>query len=338
MLSTKIVIAFALSGTLAGVTVIVPSAGAGASANGGVRASAAAGVQVIDANTDPAGAGKVLNDFCDPASKCQFAGSVQPKVAYDEPRTIGDALYNCGSSYAEDSVEISDERSQSTSLEESLSTKVTLGILTSELEATTKQLQKVSTTTGATQEVSVAPGWKGWVTTQVPTASVTGDLTDNSNFKVINFSLSYPGYGDDAIHQIYWTSVHERFSTNPSDQHTYCDQLPPVTVPGAALGSGGSGSPALHLCRMTRSASPRRAARNTARRCTTRRLTAHATLPLTATKELARLARGRVLYATGTASTTTGIDLVARRKIARRAYMLLLTGRDGTVMLPVTIH
>jgi len=89
---------------------------------------------------------------------------------------------------------------------------------------------------------------------------------------------------------------------------------------------------------MTRSASPRRAARNTARRCTTRRLTAHATLPLTATKELARLARGRVLYATGTASTTTGIDLVARRKIARRAYMLLLTGRDGTVMLPVTIH
>jgi len=161
MLSTKIVIAFALSGTLAGVTVIAPSAGAGASANGGVRASAAAGVQVIDANTDPAGAGKVLNDFCDPASKCQFAGSVQPKVAYDEPRTICDALYNCGSSYAADSVEISDERSQSTSLEESLSTKVTLGILTSELEATTKQLQKVSTTTGATQEVSVAPGGRG---------------------------------------------------------------------------------------------------------------------------------------------------------------------------------
>ena len=38
MLSTKIVIALALSGTLAGVTVIAPSAGAGASGKAGLRA------------------------------------------------------------------------------------------------------------------------------------------------------------------------------------------------------------------------------------------------------------------------------------------------------------
>ncbi|HTV00582.1 MAG TPA: hypothetical protein VMF13_08605, partial [Luteitalea sp.] len=161
------------------------------------------GTQTIDAKTDPGAAGRAL-DLCVVISNCKFVQSGDIKVGYDAPRVLGDALYNCGQADAEDEVTISDERSESTSLEESMSAKATasfIGIAKAsiETEVNSKQLDEVATTLKQTNSVSVAPGTIGFTETQVPTAYLDGDthVTNGVNLiNVTNLELTYPGYGN----------------------------------------------------------------------------------------------------------------------------------------------
>lgn len=336
MISKRILITVAVCAGLAAAAAFGSNWGARASANVQPRAHAAAPLPTIDANTDPAAAGKAVSDFCQTISNCQFVGTAQPTVAYDPPRVIGDALYNCAPTGAkdqdaEDTVTISDERSESTNLEESLSTSVKLGILTAEAEATTKQFEKVGTTTSRTSTVVIPPGWEGWTETQVPTASVSGYITDGIHFKVVDFELSYPGYGAPNMDKILFTGIRQRMedpTANPprNDRHEHCDGLPPLTVPQVAqLSQPGSGV-SVSIC-----------TNNGRYRCIARQLVTASTVPLTASRANVALARGSFIYATGTVRNGR-ILLRAKRQVRAGAYTLILSRPHDSTMLQVTIR
>jgi hypothetical protein len=234
MIAKKVIVVFALSGALAAVIAEAPWQSSGAAANVTPRVRAAGSVQTIDAKTEPAAAGKALNDFCETISNCKFVGTAPIVVAYDAPRVLGDALYNCGQADAEDEVAISDERSESTSIDEELSTKVKLGFIglahsAVEAEVDSKQLDEVATTLQQTNSVVVAPGTVGYTETRVPTAYLTGDtdITSGVNLiKVTNIELTYPGYGNAAINKLDWTDVHKAMTDQ--ERHEHCAGLPPL--------------------------------------------------------------------------------------------------------------
>ncbi len=324
MITKKIMIALVVGGMLAGVSAIIPDSGAGASAGASPRADAAVAQQVLNAEQDPAGAAMALNDFCDPVSNCEFSNSV-PTVQYGAPRTIGDALYNCGATYAEDSVEISDERSNSVSLQQSLNTSITVGIVKAEAEIFTGQREKVTTTLGQSEGVAVAPGWKGWIDTQVPTVTGSVSLTSNIHLlQISNVDLSYPGYGSESINKLFFTGVHDPFSTtNPDDQKVHCGDLePPLTLPPGALGSGPASGLPISIC-------------TSSRRCTTRHVIT--SLPPVRPNTNVALARGSRIYASGIAGRK-GIVLRARRLVGAGTYLLLLSGPAGATMRQVTVR
>lgn len=232
MIAKKVIVVFALSGAFAAVIADAPWQSAGAAANVNPRVRAHASVQTIDAKTEPAAAGKAVNEFCQTIANCKFVGTAPIAVEYDAPRILGDALYNCGEADAEDEVKISDERSESTNIEEELSTKVKLGFIglehsAIEVAVDSKQLDEVATSLEQTNAVVVAPGTVGYTETRVPTAYVTGetDITSGVNLiKVTNVELTYPGYGNAAINKIDWTDVHKKM--DDQERHEHCAGLP----------------------------------------------------------------------------------------------------------------
>ena len=189
--------------------------------------------QTIDAKTNPTAAGQALN-ACAVKTNCKFTQSGDVKVAYDAPRILGDALYNCGRSEAEDTVAIGDERSSSTAIEESMSVKATVSFLelakaSIEAEVKSKQLEEVATKTTHTNAVSVEHGEVGYTVTKVPTAALTGNTQVTSGVNLINVTnveLNYPGYGDQAINKIDWTSVHKEMTSQQRQDR--CSVLPPA--------------------------------------------------------------------------------------------------------------
>lgn len=336
MRNKKIVIALAATAVLTATVSVAAYRSSSASANGRTRASSAADVPVYDAKTDIAGATHALDNNCMTLSNCVFVGKIGPTVALGPSRTIGDAVYNCGSAYAEDSVEIADERSESTTLEESLSASLKLGFLKLELEAISKQFERTSNTLGESHAVAVAPGWKGWIDTQVPTASVTGYITDNVHFKVTNFELSYPGYGEpEGLRKIAWTGVHD--SMTSEDQSSRCAKLPTLTPPGVVGRTQRATGLAITVCTSTHS--PAHGARaSDAASCATRRVLHEYRIPLAANKEHLLLTRRHTVYATGIVSKKRRVILTANHKLRLGVYTLLLTTPRQSSMLPVTLR
>jgi hypothetical protein len=322
ILSRKV--AVAVSALLVAALVVVAfQFAARAAANGSPQAT-----QTIDAKTDPAAAGKAL-DFCEVLSNCKFVQSGDIKVGYDAPRVLGDALYNCGQADAEDEVTISDERSESNSVEESMSVKASLAFIglakaSVEAEVNSKQLDEVATKLQQTNSVSVAPGTIGYTETRVPTAYLDGDthVTNGVNLiNVTNLELTYPGYGNKAINKIDWTNRHKDMTDQ--DRHENCAGLPPLYPSNAA-------------------ASPHRSTRSSVKVCAAHRGCGHARpvtgigQPVPAGTKLT-LARGRVIYATGTAGKR-GALLHARRRVPAGAYQLALSGHDDTSMVGVRVR
>lgn len=320
MIRKKIMIGFAVSGVLAATAAIAPDLGAGASASVPARAHAASGITVIDASKDALAAGTAINTNCNPSTNCSFDdGGQVPTVDYGPTRAIGDAVYNCGQTYAADKVEITDERSSSTSIDAELTASVKVGILTAEASAGTKDTNKLSNGTGTDEEVAVAPGEKGWIDTRVPTSSVTGAITDGSTFKVINFQLNYPGYGSGDINSIFFKGVHEKIS---GDDQRLCSGLI-LNLPPSGLARGaGPGFP-ITICR------------SNTRHCTTRFVTGR--LPAIRGNTRVALVRGTRVYASGTAGKTR-IVLHARRRVPRGAYLLLLSGPHQNRMLSIHVR
>jgi hypothetical protein len=314
----------------------------GAAATAGPRA-AAAPTQTIDAKTDPAAAGKALSDFCQVIANCQFVVTQPTTVSYDDPRILGDALYNCGASDAEDVVAISDERSESTSVDEALSTKVKLGFLglakaSIEAEVNSKQLDEVATTLEQTNAVAVAPGTIGYTETRVPTAYLSGDAHVTNGVELIavkNLALTYPGYGNAAINKVDWTDVHKDMTAQ--DRQSHCANLPALYPVAAIRSSKPPSSVSLVVCAARSAPSHGGAARTGSRRqCSARRLET-GTGERIPRRANAALARGHDIYATGT-TDRSGVVVHTRRAIRDGAYELLLSAPHDDTMFQVTVR
>ena len=316
------------SGVLATVVAILVQLGSSAGASGSPTST-----QTIDAKTDPSGAAQALN-MCANGAQCKFTPVGQPTFALSAPRILGDALYNCGGAEAEDTVAISDERSQSTSLETSLSVKASVEILevakaSIEAEVTNKQMDEVSTKTTQTNSVSVEPGEIGWTETQVPVATLTGtySITNGGNqINVTNVALALPGFGDPtnkSLNQMTFTAKHEKMTDQ--DRKDRCSVLPPLNPAGIA--APGAPRPAtshtLVIC-------------GRGRGCANRRTVSGIDQPLTRGTRVS-LVRGRVIYATGVIGKGGGV-LRAQRPVRRGSYTLLLSGPHNTSMLSAKVR
>jgi hypothetical protein len=310
-------------GLLAVLVVIAVGLGAGGTASGSAQPT-----QTIDAKTDPHGAGQAL-DLCVVLSKCQFVQSGDIKVAYDAPRILGDALYNCGKADAEDEVTISDERSESTSVEESMSVAAKLGFIglakaSIEAEVNSKQLDEVATKLSQTNSVSVDPGTIGYTETRVPTAYLDGDthVTNGVNLiNVTNVELTFPGYGNKAINKIDWINVHKNMTDQ--DTHDHCAGLPPIYPVGELGGRQRSTGDAVVICAGNRGG------------CGDSRSVTGIDQSIPPGAKLT-IARGRVIYATGTAGNGR-TALRARRPVPTGAYSLVLSGRRDTTLVTVSV-
>jgi hypothetical protein len=284
--------------------------------------------QTIDAKTDPKAAGDALN-FCDVISNCAFVKEGDIKVAYDEPRALGDALYNCGQAEAEDEVTISDERSESTSVEESMSVKASLAFIgfakaSVEAEVKSKQLDEIKTKLTQTNSVSVSPDTIGYTATRVPTAYLDGytHVTHGVNLiNVTNLELTYPGYGNKAIDKIDWSAVHRKMTAQDIQEH--CHDLPPI-YPSGTLGSPQhSRGAVVMICTGSGGGCGR-----------SRQLTGTDQSIPAGTK--LTLARGQTIYAAGVARRPTS-TLHARRRVRPGGYQLLLSGPRDSATLSVTL-
>ena len=327
MSKRKRVITVAGGGVLAAVVAIAIQLGSSTSASGRPTDT-----QTIDAKTNPTAAAQALN-ACAGSVQCKFTPSGKARVALDAPRILGDALYNCGGAEAEDTVAISDERSQSTSLEESLSVKASVEILevakiSVEAEVKSKQLDEVATRTTQTNSVSVEPGEIGWTETQVPTASLSGtySITNGGNqINVTNVDLNFPGFGDPndkSLNAISFTAKHEKMTDQ--DRMDRCAALPPLKPAGSALGaSRQASSHTLLVC-------------GRGRGCANRRKVTGIDQPIARGTRVA-LARGRVIYATGVMGKGGGV-LRAQRPVRRGRYTLLLSGPHKATMLSATVR
>ena len=229
---------WALIGAVLAVAAAGPSMALAASAGKHLRGKARAGQQMqpaIDAQTDPDAAaaaleagGSVSNirwqTGTDPGG-CQDAQPtpatpVQPAPCvpaqdntahyaitdgWGPPTVFGDVLYNCSQNQnAETDTGDSDTRTESWSLSEKVSLKISVGVpniasVSDEVSAFSKQANKSATTVTVVNGVQVAPGWKGWTTIQVKTIMVPGTafVTDplrNTITPVEDIDLSFPGY------------------------------------------------------------------------------------------------------------------------------------------------
>jgi hypothetical protein len=325
MSKRKRMITVASSGVLAAVVAIGIQLGSSTSASGSPTDT-----QTIDAKANPAAAAQALN-ACAVQGTCKFTQFGDIKVALDAPRILGDALYNCGGAEAEDTVAISDERSQSTSLEQSVSVKASVEILevakvSVEAEVNSKQLDEVATKTTQANSVSVEPGEIGWTETQVPTATLTGmyTITNGGNqINVTNVDLSFPGFGDPSstsLNAISFTSKHAKMTAQ--DVTDRCGVLPPlkptVAAPARPGAVGSPSNPSIVICLSGRGPA----------HCQTITGIGQSIPKRTSVS----LVRGTVVYATG-----KGNVLRAKRAVPRGNYTLLLSGPRTSSMLGVKV-
>lgn len=330
MIKRNRLIVLALSGALAAIAISF-YLDSGAAARAGARAGARAATQTIDASKDPAAAGQAISDFCQVIADCKFVRTAPITVDYDPYRILGDALYNCGQADAEDAVTVSDGRSESTSVDESLSTKVKLDFIglagaSVTAEVNSEQLDEVSTDLKQTNGVSVAPGTIGFTESRVPTASLSGDTNITSGVNLIavtNLELTYPGFGRGSINRVDWRSVHQDMTAD--DRKDHCDNLP-----------------ALYPIAATSVSKPPREHRVTVcpsghRRCTRLWLDTGTRLRIPKGTNLT-LARGSVIYASGTVGKRRTVLRATRHVGPGRRYALVLSGPRQNTMLQIMVR
>jgi hypothetical protein len=162
----------------------------------------------IDSKANPSGAADILTTFCgDDIKNCQWVTNGKFTGDYGPARIIGDAAYNCTDpSVANANIEVAtgfeEEREESTSVQETLKLKLSLGLIgladsSAEFDTFSKQASSTSTAAEVTDEVTVVPGWKGYNSYRVPSANANGSfyVTDGINvIAVSNIDVSFPGY------------------------------------------------------------------------------------------------------------------------------------------------
>jgi len=156
---------------LAGGALAVGSAGA-----------ALAQQQVINAGTDAQQAADALNAGCADMDKCDW-DTTSVTSGWGPPRIVGDKLYNCSASAeAETATDVTDTRTESTTLSESIAVQISVGLSevaqeSAEFKAFTNQTQGFSTSVGVSTAAPVSPGFVGWTEAEVPSVLVTGNAS-----------------------------------------------------------------------------------------------------------------------------------------------------------------
>ena len=314
-------LALAGAGAIGSYTSSVASA-----ARSGTRASAAAAVPTYDAKTDAAAAAQAMNTWCQQPGSCTFSS---PPVVTDELgpfRALSDKVINCNQTdvnglgenalLAETETTQADTRGQGTTLEESLDAEVKLGILKTELEASTKQHEEIKNGTEVKQAVEIPPDYEGYVVTRWPTVLADGTITDGIHFQVTSFELSYPGFGTGSgdLSKIYVAPLAlplEDASAMPprDDRAKYCNGLPKIVV-GTQLARATRG-PVISVCVAGH------------RKCTKEPLDLANASGLLSGNASVGLARGSRVYATGT-DKKGRITVHAARPLRRGSYTLFI--------------
>ncbi|WP_157592067.1 hypothetical protein [Solirubrobacter soli] len=164
--------------------------------------------KTIDSKASPGAAADILTTFCgDDIKNCQWVTNGKFTGDYGPERIIGDAAYNCtdpgiANANIEAATGFEEEREESTSVQETLKLKLSLGLIgladsSAEFEAFSKQAGSTSTAAEVTNEVTVVPGWKGYTTYRVPSANANGSVYVTDGISVIavsNIDVSFPGY------------------------------------------------------------------------------------------------------------------------------------------------
>jgi hypothetical protein len=368
----QVALLFGVLGVVSAAPSVALASAPSARATGSVRrAVPGTPTQVIDAQTDPQQAGDALDAGCATLANCRWAADTPITTGYGPPRILGDVTYNCSDpsneqAYDETAVGVSDEREESTSISESLSVEVGLGFLgfekaTAEFEVFSKQANSFSTKVTTTNEVSVPPGWKGWTTTEVLSAFVSGSayVTEGINglVQVKDIDLSFPGY--QALSDTKDTPlkyIGTRAPMTAQDIATRCDvvnglgALPPG---GKIIKKPVRGRFKLALCPNVRvaglgSVTGRNTRRLVVRRCAIRTVTGAE--PPSIRHATATLTRGRRTYAAGTV-TRGRIQLTERQPLKSGKYALTISERPTPsrrnrhrpltalrTVVPITIH
>jgi hypothetical protein len=170
-------------------------------------ARGAAPDETIDAGTDATAAGQALNGGCDDISKCSWETDANFKAQdwsdYGNPRIIGDVLYNCSvHGMAETAIDVSDTRGEGTSVSESVSAEVSVGILGVAKEsvgftASSGQSQSFKTGVKISQAVPVKPGFKGWTDASMLTGVLPGSVYITNGIHLVavtGIDLTFPGW------------------------------------------------------------------------------------------------------------------------------------------------
>jgi hypothetical protein len=209
-------------------------------------AQAQAPDQVIDAGTNAADAAKALNDGCVDTHKCQWTSTPKTMLSdYGPERIIGDVLYNCSATdQARTAVGVTDERGDTTSLSESLSFEVSLGVLgleksSGELSVFSGQSQSFSTEVSVSNSVPVPPGFKGWTEASMLSTAVNGSVSITQGIhliKVTDIDLTFPGYtarGTSGQRSpVVYSGIAEAMTAD--EVKTRCDALPTGTSSATA--------------------------------------------------------------------------------------------------------
>jgi hypothetical protein len=246
-------------------------------------------------------------------------------------------LYNCappGGPTAYTATQVSDTRGETTSVSESVSVTLQGGLIgiasaSAEFKAFSSQADTFSTTVTAGTSIPVAPGYKGYTTTQVPTINANASyyITDGIKLiKVTGVDLSFPypnpnSNGNDSgvvTNLITAPIIHSppldpsRFLWDAFPPCTAVSDAPDTTVVGGGLGAVNpnvsAGSVRFTLC-------------TPGKRCVTHAL--RAASPPRLRRATAKLTRGGRTYAKGT-DIRGRIRLTQRRRITAGRYRLTI--------------
>jgi len=160
-------------------------------------------VATIDARTQPDTAASVMKMFADGTNK-DFKPTTGLSFSTGPYHRVSAVVYNASNEPASLTLSAADTEDETTSLGLKLGWSTSLGILGF---ADTKISASVtgghSWTTGTTitksDEITIKPGWEGWIESAVTSATVTGDFTFTTpqgiTYNVLNASVTEPGFG-----------------------------------------------------------------------------------------------------------------------------------------------
>ena len=200
------------------------------------------------AGSQPAPASPVQQAPCVPAQNNTRHYTITNGLG--PPAVFGDVLYNCSpSAGAESDTGTSDARTESWTLSEKVSLKISAGLpdivsASAEVSAFSSQSNAADTTVTDISGVGVPAGWKGWTTTQVSTTTVSGtayvtDSVRNTVTPLQNIDWSFPGYANNALNTKGKWTMHS-YAMTAKEVDTICnsDPVDPALLRSRVVGAG----------------------------------------------------------------------------------------------------